>query len=259
MNSGNSYLMPHRFRIGCTASGSRMAAITDDHHDRGGGSSNARVPMFAVKADDERDQIETQRHDPEKGNDGHVLADLIGHGQQAHRAECGQQQPHQTAANGYTVLRGGAVLCRIRYVRRRQIPAHHGQGQPATQHRKGQKPDDHSELCDGMSKAGSITNGYESSAAERSEIRQRVEAIGESPLKRSTVPGLHQRRGSGEQEIGQPDIDGQQQQDPPLRLAAVGRFPRGTRARSAAPPRRPRAAPDGSGPGDACGQIRSSK
>ena len=55
----------------------------------------ARVPALSIEAQDERDQVDRQRHQPQHRNAGDVLRDVIGDREQQRRCRGRQEQPPQ--------------------------------------------------------------------------------------------------------------------------------------------------------------------
>ena len=60
---------------------------------------------------------------------------------------------------------------------------------------------------------------------QRTEIRQRIEPVGRPARQRLAEPGLDQRPGRREDEIGQADTNRQQRQDSRGRIIAIRRLP----------------------------------
>ena len=61
-------------------------------------NSSRRYQRVAVEAQDEREQIERQRHDPQQRHRGDVLRDVVRHREQQQRAGRGERAPQQPAA-----------------------------------------------------------------------------------------------------------------------------------------------------------------
>ena len=93
-------------------------AQAEDSQAGQGRKNPSPVPDLPIEADDERQQIEAQGHDPEEGNDRHVLANVVRDGHQHDGCQGGKQQPQQPAIPGD--LPGGEIRrlrpqrCRLR-------------------------------------------------------------------------------------------------------------------------------------------------
>ena len=84
----------HSSRTGCLESDKQQNEATVDA---------AAIPDGAVKTNNERQQIQSERRDPEKWHDRHVLANVIGDRQQHHRRQRREQKPGEP-----TIKRGGS-------------------------------------------------------------------------------------------------------------------------------------------------------
>ena len=207
------------------------------------------VPALAVKTNDESEQVQAQRHDPQERNHRHILADLIGDRQQTHGTERGQHQPQQDA---WIDRRSTAPAPGFSD----RAPCGRGQIPPAIA--SATPPLNSAKAGSRTTRAGSAhasqrpaRSRTDTTAAPRAtDVGQRVEPVRDPAVECPAVPGLHQRRGSGQQEVGQPDVRGQQHQNAPAADGiAVGRLPRGAgRIGSSEDSRRRAAARSGSPP-----------
>ncbi len=181
------------------------------------------IPSAPLEAQDEGDEIERERQDPQERHRGDIVRDVIGHGEQHERAHGGEQQPpHVIAWRGRRAriryrncfvgldcapppdaVGGGSRTQRDkRNVRRAPAP------------RLGRSRDPRLE-CERI----------RDQRKQRAEIGQREQAIYRARGKGAREPRLHQRPGSGEQEIGQSDGDSEQSQDAPRRVLVAGGLP----------------------------------
>ena len=75
---------------------SRMSLPRPQGQHRQPPPTRADVPAGVIEADDERQQVERQRHHPQKRHHGHVLADVVRGGQQHQRPQRRQGEPAET-------------------------------------------------------------------------------------------------------------------------------------------------------------------
>ena len=78
----------------------RVAPVTaDDRQHRQAAQNRPHVPPRVIEADDEREQVQRQRHDPQERHHGHVLADVVRGGQEHQRAQAGSSSQSSRGAS----------------------------------------------------------------------------------------------------------------------------------------------------------------
>ncbi len=68
---------------------------SDKSKDKGGDIDVSDVPAGVIEAEDERQEVNSQRQDPEKGHYGDILGDFVGDGEQDGGGARWQEEPEQ--------------------------------------------------------------------------------------------------------------------------------------------------------------------
>ena len=200
--------------------------LIDDNHaadGRQGGQGKLAPPIPArmIEADDERQQVQRQRHDPQKRNHGDVLADVIRRRQQHQRSQRRQEHPRQpppSVGRRLAVVHAGRFVADGRRLgsRHRGHRAQHGKSHEARapQGRLSQEI----ELRLHQKRIAKQTE-------QRADVREGIQAVRRPPGKRAGKPRLHKRARRGNGEIRHADRHGQQRQDAPRGRIAGGQLP----------------------------------
>ena len=183
----------------------------------------APVPDPAFETQDERQQVERQRHNPEQRNRRDVLRDVIGNGEQQQRAGGRQRAPQQLArkrrrrVTAVGAEPAGRVQDDCVHRRRRAAPKAAPAGARAQDDEQcvPQRPADRLRA---RRRPGLEEEGIADQRQHRREIRQCEKAIGARPWPGASEPGLHQRAGGRQQEIRQADRRRQHPEDQPGRV-----------------------------------------
>ncbi len=178
------------------------------------GKHATRVPARTVKTDDEREQVEDQGHDPQKGHYGDFLAHLAGDRQQQRAARHGDEQPEQAPRNADT--RHGSVA-RLRSPRfgERFRRSRANSPEPRTYRRRGDERDvSHAPKPDLAREVEQRLKqkrvGHQSK--DRPGVRDGIQTI-RIAAARIGVPALQQRAGSGEHGKREPDRQTEKRED----------------------------------------------
>ncbi len=92
----------------------------------------ARTPAFATEGDDEREQIQHERHDPQQRNRRHVLAEMNRHRREEQRSARGKQHPERSVTRAGRAQDAAGRIADGRIGRGEQRnPAHRHRDRPA--------------------------------------------------------------------------------------------------------------------------------
>ncbi len=183
----------------------------------------ADIPARAVEADDERQEIETQRHNPHERGDGNVLADVVGDRQEGDRSDRWEHDPCGTlpklARRLHACLRSiaGGLWHGGRCCGRACIGLRHARDrnrETARQKREEAKPNRPANPLSDDRELRFDQKGIRQERAERADIRERIQPVGRCAGSCASNPGLHEWSGRGEQKIGEPDFGKEQKQNP---------------------------------------------
>ena len=190
----------------------------------------ASIPAGRVEAQDERQQVERERRDPQQRHGRDVLRDVVGDGEQQHRPGRGERAPQNLPREGRrrfmrAIARGGAR----RYAARRDVRrVYIARAAPAGRDAE----DDERRIATGPPERLPARRRprleQERIADEREhrrQVRQREQPIRTRAGSRTREPRLYQRTRRRQQEVRQPDGDGQQSEYQPRRILASLRLP----------------------------------
>ena len=182
------------------------AVDAEEGDGQGGEEQRAHVVARRIEAEDEAEQVEGQRQHPQEGHRRHVLRQVAGHRQQQGRRRHRQRSPQQAVAPGRTRHVGGQGHGRF-------LPGRHLPPRPPGRRAAGGDE----EGVAGRPQPGLTLHRQEGfhqhrvaeQRQHRGEVRQRVEAVGHDTGEGARIPGLHQRAGGRQQQVGQADRHGQ--------------------------------------------------
>ena len=182
----------------------------------------AAIPAGAVETDDEGHQVKPQRQHPKERHHGDILAQLVGDREQQHDAAGREREPKQAVRP-----RGGR--------RRRGVGGRRGGRRVATQPdgasaQRGQQSigDEPGGPHERLRLAGQVRFDGERVGEEReqrADVGQGVEAVGRDAWVAAAEPGLEQRAGGRQHEVGQADAGEEQPKDVAGRLRVADGFP----------------------------------
>ncbi len=166
----------------------------------------APVEALVLEAEDEGQQVEGEGQHPEEGDHRHVLAQRARDREQEGRGHGGQAEPqHMVAEGGGRGCRcfdagasGGPAEGERAGARRERIEEEARRPQPALAHHR-QPRLDHERVAE--------------QTQEGAEVREREEPVGRGVGLDPREPGLHQRSGCGEHQVGQAGARRQQRKD----------------------------------------------
>ena len=185
----------------------------------------ALVPDAALEAEDERQQVDRERNHPQQRDRGDVLGEVIGDAEERDRSHGREGQPQHDRASARCGLLGIGGHLAAGHRERRQVAALPGECRAQ-----------HHEPCiprrppGRLLRVGEPRLEQERVSEERQhggEIRQREQPVRARPGIGAREPGLHQRAGRGEQEVGQADGGEQEQQDAHDRVVVASGLPAG--------------------------------
>ena len=200
----------------------------------------AQVPAAAVEAQDEGDQVDRQRHDPQQRHRGDVLGDVAGDRQQQDAAHRGKARPEQLAPDprrrfGGTggsrskngVRPGFCFACvgrrDLRHRCRSRAGLHQGGGDAQCDEQPvARRPGDRLRVR-GDPRLDRERIGEQ--RQHRCQIRKREQPVRIASRVALREPGLQQRAGRRQQQVGQADRRRQQPEDQPQRALGAQRLP----------------------------------
>ena len=185
----------------------------------------APVPDAPLEAQDEREQVDGERDHPEQRDRGDVLGEVVGDAEESHRTHGREREPkHDRArARGGLLGIGGQLPAFDR--ERGQVAAFPGErGAEHDEEGVTRRPPRR------LLRVGEPRLEQERVSEERQhggEVRQREQPIRARPGIGTREPGLHQRAGRRQQEVGQADGGEKEQQDAHHGIVVAGGFPAG--------------------------------
>src|SRR6476619_884716 len=139
------------------------------------------VPARLVEANNKREQIQTERQNPEKRYDGHILTDQVRRGQKHNGSARRQAQPKQMASGAGLALNGVSLHSLTSQERsdrlRRSAGFSQAQSAIAADHGKDNKPCRPDAGLGPKGKPGLHEKGIGKQAQQRSQIGERVQTI----------------------------------------------------------------------------------
>ena len=199
--------------VGPLELGAQHAAHRDDEQ---GHPEGAPVERLALEGEDEGEEIDPQGQHPEEGPGRHVPRELVRRGQQQHRRAGAQPEPRQ----GVPRIRP----LRLRGLRwsllhgplggRRLGPLPHVPRARGTTGGEDQEAHTPGPALRRAGQGGLDEEGVAQQREQRAGVGQGVEPVGRDTWPRAAEPALHQGRGGGQHEEGEPERDGQHRQQP---------------------------------------------
>ena len=181
-------------------------AVAGHGHDRRQHEERRRapqIPSLVVEADDEGEEVEAQRDDPQEGDRRHVLAHVVRCGQEHHRGPGGKEDPGDrvepgdaAAGVGRAGLPGAVGLGTVpegEIGDRGAGDGEHGEGDPPDEGLRPHAPD------------GLEEERIGEEGGERAHVGEGVEPVGRLSGEHPAKPGLHERTGRCQHEVGEAD------------------------------------------------------
>ena len=195
--------MPTRYSGAATLQVERRDVVRHrrEQHDQRGEKRRAQVPARMVEARMKVTRYSASGSTHRKGTLDDVLRDVVGDGEQHHRAHRREREPQQLifCRNRLCGCRCRILFCRVKAVHRHPRRAGAEQRERGEQERPAP-----AELAAGRTR-GSNSTGKPSSASSEAKLESANRRYGTALLEAAPVPRLQQRRGRRKQEVRQAD------------------------------------------------------